>query len=542
MKVSQIKLDRVTTHRDTALQLPESGVVLITGDNGSGKSTLIECVPLVVWGKTLRKDSVWADDKGTAAAVIDGVEYTRVAKGKRIKISWPGAPVYESNTDAQAVITDRFGSLDHWRRACVLSSQDAANFTTATDAERKRLIEALTGVDTLEAAYRKALHERTAARAALAVVEGRVELLTERVEGARRRLEAAVPVQHAPPAAPAPVDPARLEALRTALVDAQDDLRDARSTLYDAERVAYDAQSEARRLATERDRIDRDVCPACEQAMPPERRAAAQQAAAEADEKAREAVTTARQQRTTIERDIADIIDEEVDLRQQVMEAEKADALGESVRREQQLREQADASRQAALQELADARHSLTEETAKREESQSEFDHRDAAAGVLSTKGVRAHLLAKTIAAIEASGNAWLGRICGDRITLSLKPYGTKRDGSQKDAVSLEIVGGGQEPRGYGSMSGGERRRIDSALCFALAEVAEAARGERGSTIFCDEIFDALDGEGVKAVADAVATLAQDRCVLVVAHNAAKQLQAVAREHYHVTDGTIARV
>ena len=54
MRVGSIELRGVTVHRDTRLQLPERGVVLLLGDNGQGKTSVIEAVPLTFWGKSLR--------------------------------------------------------------------------------------------------------------------------------------------------------------------------------------------------------------------------------------------------------------------------------------------------------------------------------------------------------------------------------------------------------------------------------------------------------------------------------------------------------
>ena len=62
MRINRIELAGVTTHTATDIQLPDRGVVLITGDNGSGKSTLLEATPLVLWGRTLRGSKVWPPD------------------------------------------------------------------------------------------------------------------------------------------------------------------------------------------------------------------------------------------------------------------------------------------------------------------------------------------------------------------------------------------------------------------------------------------------------------------------------------------------
>jgi DNA repair exonuclease SbcCD ATPase subunit len=100
----------------------------------------------------------------------------------------------------------------------------------------------------------------------------------------------------------------------------------------------------------------------------------------------------------------------------------------------------------------------------------------------------------------------------------TLRPYVEKKSGSVVDAISLDIEGAGAG-YGYRAASGGERRRVDVALLLALSEVGQAAQGQSGSTLFLDEVFDALDEGGVAALTDALADLAQDRCVFIISHN-----------------------
>ena len=54
MNVHEIRLTGFMSHDDTAVALPDRGLVVLTGDNGAGKSSLIEAVAVALWGKTLR--------------------------------------------------------------------------------------------------------------------------------------------------------------------------------------------------------------------------------------------------------------------------------------------------------------------------------------------------------------------------------------------------------------------------------------------------------------------------------------------------------
>lgn len=72
----------------------------------------------------------------------------------------------------------------------------------------------------------------------------------------------------------------------------------------------------------------------------------------------------------------------------------------------------------------------------------------------------------------------------------------------------------------YGKRSGGERKRIDLALFFALSHMSQASTTHRAHYILVDEVFDSLDVAGRAAVVrwcDALATWMD--FVLVITHN-----------------------
>jgi len=123
-------------------------------------------------------------------------------------------------------------------------------------------------------------------------------------------------------------------------------------------------------------------------------------------------------------------------------------------------------------------------------------------------------------------------------VSLQLSPYTERKSGVVSDSISIKVsgVGGG---RGYKAASGGERRRIDAALLLALAEVSSAAAGQAPGTLWMDEVFDALDEEGVDAVSDVLAELAEERAVVLITHSSVLASRVPAALRLRAQDGRL---
>ena len=154
------------SHQDTRLALPAKGVVLVRGGNGHGKSALIESVAWGCYGKTLRDETPYpAGAKGEVFVRLANAAIHRRFSPKGVKLDWNSelawrvqGPRVENTTSflttskAQEALTARIGAFDVWQRTHVLTAENVGAFTRATDAERKRLLETLLGLERLEAA------------------------------------------------------------------------------------------------------------------------------------------------------------------------------------------------------------------------------------------------------------------------------------------------------------------------------------------------------------------------------------------------------
>ena len=548
-RVTRVELAGVTTHTATDIQIPDRGVVLVSGSNGSGKSTILEALPLVLWGRTLRGTKVWSSSSSLVAVTVDGVRYQRTQHGSRSSLTWQGAPTFESTKHALAYLAERFGPFAAWQQSCVLSSSDASSFTLATDADRKRLVERLAGLEAYDQAHDRLKAQARDARQKCAIATSGVQHAVYRVDAARRQLEsldrpAPEPVPPRPPG-PAPSPQAQPDAdrqlheLSRAIATDQARL----PALVHAERAA---SGEVAVLRARAQALAVDTCASCGQAVHADLRTSADADLAAALAKLDKATNA----RDSAQRELADAQREQAKLqeaiRQDRVQLDRHTSQVQAYQREldayeraAQLSSQLAAQRYRAKTEVRVAKQALREAKAVELAAQSEQAHLDAACLVIGPKGYRAAQLADTLGALEAASNTWLARL-GSDLRVGISPTGQKANGDPTAQVSLVVHGaGGGDYRGA---SGGERRRVDVAIMLGLAQIADAARGGPPSTLWADECFDALDAHGRAALAQLLAELASDRAVVVVSHTALDEIGECARVHYRVDRGKVTSV
>lgn len=529
MRIQKMGLTHFTRHNRTVLELPPNGIVAITGGNGSGKSSVVEAVATAGWGETLRGASPWRDGvKGSVELQAAEVMIRRSRVGAKTVLEWsekkpldlsadPPPYVYETVTKSQEALEAVIGPFNVWRRTCVFSSQDAAHFTMSTDSERKRLLESILNLARFEPALEKCKVDRKAIEEKHLSFTTALAALKAKLESEQHRLR---DVEEVVASLPAPLDTtsakAQLATINRALTDITADSgkltaarREEIRAVAAADAAAHDA---ARRLAA----LGASHCDKCGQPIPTalveklkQSAGMATQAAAAAHEKAARSLedSQAALDELTEEREAFLAKQSELTAR---LNAEKA----------------AEDRRQLVLAQQRSAREAVTslEGRIANGEGQLKEAARDlgelqATELVLGLKGVRAHVLGKTLSGVEGVANSWLSRIAGPGLTLALKPYSEKKSGGVSDAISLEVSGAGGG-FGYKAASGGERRRLDVALLLALAEVAQAAHQRAsGSTLFFDECMDSLDRDGIVAVSSALRELAETRCVVVITHD-----------------------
>ena len=160
----------------------------------------------------------------------------------------------------------------------------------------------------------------------------------------------------------------------------------------------------------------------------------------------------------------------------------------------------------------------------------------------LGLRGVRATLLSKALSGLETLANSWLNKLVARGSQVTLAPYSENKSGDQTDSISLSIQG--PSCKDYGGCSSGQRRRIDIAFLFALAELSAAAFGVTPGTLFLDEVADALDQDGTDPLMKILVDLSLTRSIVMISHNdrIVSDLKNYAIKHFIVKEDGVFEV
>jgi len=506
--VRTLTLVQFGVYRDVTVELPSTGVVAITGRNGSGKSTIIDAVSWCAYGRVYRgaQRTVPPNDEATVSLELnDGTIVERVRSKRRASATI----TVDSITHAFDTVTqfDTFAEqllqpFDTWSRSNVFCSSDAQRFATATDVQRKELIESALAVDSVDAAYTKARelylsamkrrdavayelsgvrraieHERTVSaqehETIISNATAELNLALERVLVLKREGAAALAVQrelqskvNATLDALSAANAARTVALR------EHELTCAGKCYVCGQRIEADAAMAANELAR------------CEELF-------SQRAAEHA--KAREELDRAS---STTER-----------YRVSVRAAQASAA---------QLESSIERATQFIAAPVIPSASLIAPLEVQLAELERELLRRDVACTVLGPKGARSLLLRDALLFLQQRTNEMLSEL-GAAYTIELRPV-TGDGAKQRASIELRVVGIGGGV--YSDCSGGERRRIDVAIAIALGELSSwsTVRSDT-STLFLDEVFDALDSDARKAASAWIELESQRRCVVVVTHS-----------------------
>ncbi len=540
MRIVKVGLENLCTYESFETEFPVEGLTVLVGPNGAGKSVLgVEALPWVLWGESVRDarpvpdGAAWVeieDNDDFTSLVTETCHVRRVRQGRKtttLDLHREGSEVQsgQTPTETQAKIDSLFGNWTRFAATRIFSKKLLARFSAATDKERKALLEGILGLTQFEDAYKIALKD--SAIQEKIVAEARVVLRVKTEDLDKAQAWVANLTGH--PDFDLPV-------MEAALAEAevyQQELRGKLEKVHAAHQnaIAADmgeqaslsalirqvAQEEAAIAAGEKRKAagaSMKVCPTCLRGTEPE--------------DIRHIVGHFEEMLAPVRQRLADLEGEKEVARQRLAEArEDSETLRQSANALRAELSDNEGRIEGVREEVAQAR-TWKEESDRRRAAvdAAKLTHSDAAdvlglalvalqraelaAGVLGPRGARVRLFSAALARLEVAANDYLAR----RFPLRFAISGTKTQASGKEVadVSLAVLGAGGGS--YGGASDGEQVRLDVALILGLAEIA----GDEGLIVF-DEVFDALDEDGLEWVSDILQEMARERQVIVTTHN-----------------------
>jgi DNA repair exonuclease SbcCD ATPase subunit len=523
VKVRGLELDQFFTYAGTRLAIPDHLTVL-TGPNGAGKSACYEAVVWALTGELVRGSKVRT---GRVKLQFDHlgegytIKRTRTERGQQVEF-WSGPEgsivnlTGQTATDTQKRIDQLVGRFDRLVAGSIFARDFLSRFGACTDKERKALLEEQLGLQQFDRALKLARdRERAcseqAARADQEVAACGRHVQTwqeERIRAAAREGKDIAQLQ------------IELEALSGQYRESKE--RDEPLTRREeqarrqAEQAGQQVGQTTERLALAKRQVQqaganlqaaRQACQSCGRPFDAESilhaNQAGQQLLGQAEQQAGQAGKdwAAAKLEQALAAEGWDELREQVAagqrLRHTLKERHQAVKVQlEEARRHQDEQARLDLRVQAAAQDLEDARAKLLAK-------QQEVVGLQVAVACFGLRGARTILLGRVLDQIGREANLVLASLSPTiRVQLAM---------TEQDQVQVKVQGAGDGD--YRGCSGGERVRIDVALMLGLA----AQQGGSGLLVF-DEVFDALDQEGVERVAQYLNQLAETRQVLVISH------------------------
>ena len=136
-----------------------------------------------------------------------------------------------------------------------------------------------------------------------------------------------------------------------------------------------------------------------------------------------------------------------------------------------------------------------------------------------SDKGIKSHVLDLVTPALNEGVNKYLSILAGGSIEAEFSTQTKKADGTLSDKLDIVITHDGEEAT-YGSLSSGEKRRVDIAISLSLQDMVISRFGNDINLLAYDELFESLDAVGSENVVELLRQKLVDvSTIIVISHN-----------------------
>lgn len=136
-----------------------------------------------------------------------------------------------------------------------------------------------------------------------------------------------------------------------------------------------------------------------------------------------------------------------------------------------------------------------------------------------SNQGIKSLILDDITPFLNRRVNRYLTKLAAGQIEAIFSTRTALKSGGESERFSLTITNqdGGEQ---YSSNSSGEKKRIDLAINLALQDLVASRSSKKINIAIFDEVFDALDENGIDSVISLLQELSQEKStILVVTHN-----------------------
>lgn len=538
VSVSSIGLKAFGLYDDVSLDLPETGVVLVTGPNGAGKTSFMQGVAHGLWGKSVIGDEMWKPgEKSEVKVNTSDLEVVRSrSKGGTKSLKWGGIK-HATTSKAQKDLESEIGPMDLWRWSAVFVNDAPDLFTRATDRARKHLLEtAIPNLDKFDPALKAVRADVRATTDAVRLAEVDLFRLRGVIEASRSALEASKPRNPTDEHLRELEDAETLLHAELATIDSMASEVSEREASIKVERTSDDAAAEDLRRRI--NLLSAGKCPTCGFATSSLDLVHMREKVEDADRSRSRRVEAAEVARREVAPMLARV-NERRSVKYAEVRAIQQDRM--CAQRDRQTFERWEQSTAGARERIAQAEQDATQREQDLEKHQETLVYQGACEKVLGLKGARARVTGQALAAIDAAANRRLAQLAGDGWGIRLRAYSEQKSGKVEEKISLQVRAPDHPGvyRGYWSTSSGQRRRFDIATMLAISDVVRGLSGGGLPTLFFDEAFGGFDEDGKRRAVKLIDDLAQETCVVVVEHDADLINRLRPTKHVQVAGGSI---
>lgn len=142
-----------------------------------------------------------------------------------------------------------------------------------------------------------------------------------------------------------------------------------------------------------------------------------------------------------------------------------------------------------------------------------------------SPSGIQSMLIDEAIPFMNSRSSEYLEKISSGRYSLSFDTMKETKSGELKDKINVNVFDTLTLSDARIKFSGGQERIIDIATILTLGDLQEKIQDASFNILLFDEIFDTLDDENVRYVADLLKQIASEKTVVLISHRHINQIE-----------------